>query len=236
MLEGTKPERDRQDGQYDPSTLLDRIGPTGAARRLVQVFNGGSMPTTGDHIFLAHPAELDGVESNGGTASSVVDSSTVIPVLVVGAPASSGDLLVATGVGGRWVAERTQVSMVNGYPCAPCAIPETPLTLSWVNALLGGGSTQLIYQSQGLWVSSCENQIQFELRCTQNSIELRVLYFISGTCPTGRSQYCSNLLSKPLNIALMGSVCSPFFVTWTLTSSSCPVLTSNGYTSFTVTE
>ena len=77
-----------------------------AARRLVSVYNGGSMPTQPDHIFLTHPVELDGAEAEGGAASPNVDTSATIPVVVLWHAPQAGDLLVASSVGGRWVAER----------------------------------------------------------------------------------------------------------------------------------
>src|SRR5262249_26722667 len=64
------------------------------------------MPTQPDHIFLTHPVELDGTEVEGGTASPNVDTSATIPVVVLWDAPQAGDMLVASSVGGRWVAER----------------------------------------------------------------------------------------------------------------------------------
>jgi hypothetical protein len=77
-----------------------------AARRLVSVYNGGSMASQSDHIFLTHPVELDGTEVEGGAASPNVDTSVTIPVVVLWDVPEVGDILVASAVGGRWVAER----------------------------------------------------------------------------------------------------------------------------------
>ena len=227
---------DRQASGKLQNLLVPRMGSSGNSRRLVEVHNGGSIPNEGDRIFLTYPADLDGSETEGGPSAALVDVSTSIPVLLIRAPAVAGDLLIATAVGGRWAAEKGIPPLTAGYPCAPCSIPQTSLTLSWVNPLIGNGSTPLTYTAPGLWVSSCTNQLQYQLRCTENQIELRVIYFLSGSCPTGRSQYCSNLLAKPLYITLANSICSPFFVTWTPNANSCPVISSNGYTSFTITE
>jgi hypothetical protein len=98
--------RERQEGRR---AAIDRAAgaPTfAAARRLVSVYNGGSMPTQPDHVFLAHPVELDGAEVEGGTASPNVDTSATIPVVVLWDAPQAGDILVASSVGGRWVAER----------------------------------------------------------------------------------------------------------------------------------
>jgi hypothetical protein len=98
-----------RDRQGDFRAAIDRapgVPAVAAARRLVSVYNGGNMPTQPDHIFLTHPVELDGSEIEGGPASPNVDASATIPVVVLWNAPQVGDLLVATSVGGRWVAER----------------------------------------------------------------------------------------------------------------------------------
>ena len=53
----------------DLAELADRApqpGGGGTARRLVQIFDGGSMPSSPDHFFFSHPVELDGTETEGG--------------------------------------------------------------------------------------------------------------------------------------------------------------------------
>jgi hypothetical protein len=98
--------RDRQEFLRAAMDRAGRMPPIGAARQLVSVYNGGSMPTQPDHIFLTHPVELDGSEVEGGLASTNVNTSATIPVVVLWGAPQVGDLLVATSVGGRWVAER----------------------------------------------------------------------------------------------------------------------------------
>lgn len=97
--------RDRQ--QIARESVGRAVGlPTVAApRRLVSVYDGGSMPSQPDHIFLTHPVELIGNEAEGSSASPDVDTAATIPVVVLRKPPQVGDLLVATSVGGRWVAE-----------------------------------------------------------------------------------------------------------------------------------
>jgi hypothetical protein len=77
-----------------------------SARQLVQVFDGGSMPSAPDKFYACHPVDLDGPESEGGTASPVVNTAVTMYVDVLNHVPSAGDLLVATSAGGRWVAER----------------------------------------------------------------------------------------------------------------------------------
>lgn len=76
-----------------------------SARQLVQVYDGGSMPTAPDHFFACHPAELDCPETEGSPCPPVVDSSTTIFVDFLRGVPRPNDLAVATAVGGRWVAE-----------------------------------------------------------------------------------------------------------------------------------
>src|SRR3954466_3604522 len=80
--------------------------PRGTPRFLGRVVNGGSMPTQTERVFLLEPVRLDGSETEGATASLLVDGSRMIPVIVLGqTPPQPGDLLVAQAVGGRWVAQ-----------------------------------------------------------------------------------------------------------------------------------
>ena len=156
---------------------------------------------------------------------------------VLGHAPSVGDQLVAYAIGGRWVAERGG-SGGGTVSCEPCGIPETDLTLSWTNILIGPGSTTLVYNPSigtGLWASACTNGLLFQLGCIGGQIELRVIFFTSGECPTGASNYCSNLRSDPLALTLASYTCSPFSLTFTLTDTSCPSILGDGYTSFTIT-
>jgi hypothetical protein len=203
----------------------------------VQIFDGGSMPSSPDHFFLANPVELDGPEVEGGSGSPVVDSSQTIVVDVLGSSPSAGDILSAYMVGGRWVAERTGSSATGSLTCSPCPIPKQNLTISWVNILRGNGSTTLIYTpSPPSWVSACSNNLQYILQCTGGQIELQITYWVTGVCPgPGTTQYCSNLRPAPLGLTVFSYSCSPFSMTLHLTSSSCPTVTSGGYTQFTIT-
>jgi hypothetical protein len=222
----------------DLAELVDRAlrsGGGGTMRRLVQVYDGGMIPSAGDHFFLTNPVELNGLETEGGTAAPVVDTTQTIVVDVLNHPAVAGDLLTAYAVGGRWVAERFGTPGGGGAPCYPCTIPEMDLTLSWVNPLAGNGSTTLVYTpSPNIWRSGCVDGQIYTLLCQSGTIELAVTYFISGFCPTGQSQFCSNLRVYPFALVLSSYSCSPFSVTYTV-SPGCPNVESPGYTSFTVT-
>ena len=81
-----------------------------------------------------------------------------------------------------------------GAVCSPCNIPQFNLTLSYTNVLYGNGTATLVYGfPPSRWISRCSNGLTYELLCTSGTIELRVIYYTAGSCPTGTAQYCSNL-------------------------------------------
>ncbi len=230
-----------RDRQAALSGAIDRVAEASTrvtARRMVQVYDGGSMPTQPGYVYLTHPAELDGKEIEGGSGIVNVDTSTTIPVVVLWGTPQAGDILTACAVGGRWVAYRSGTSIHSGYSCGQCQIPRQNLTVSWTNLILGNGATSLVYSGNPTtqWASACTNQLLYELVCTQNQVEFRVYYFVSGSCPSGQSQYCSTIRSNPFRLTQTSLTCSPLLLTCSVTSASCPNLASNGYTSFTVSQ
>jgi hypothetical protein len=91
-------------------------------------------------------------------------------------------------------------------------------------------------ESPELWTTDCcDGGIYFELLCTGSNIELRAYFFTSGSCPTGTTSYCSNLGSAPLQLTLSSHSCSPLSLTFTVNSTDCPTLFSDGNTAFAVT-
>jgi hypothetical protein len=206
------------------------------ARRLVQIHDGGAIPLAADHFFLAYPIELDGEEAEGGTGTPVINASQPIIVDVLGHAPSAGDILTAYAVGGRWVAEGPGLSGGGSIACTPCNIPTQNLTLSWVNPISGNGSTTLTYATTPRsWTSGCSNGLLYKLVCTGGQVELRVIYFTNGSCPSGTQQYCSNLRATPFGLTLSSFTCSPFSMTFLVQTSGCPAITDTGYTKFTIT-
>ena len=127
--------------------------------------------------------------------------------------------------------------------CMPCAIPKEDLTISWTNILTGPGSDTLVFTGPSSWkTASCSgngDNLIFELRCTSDTLELRATYFTSGACPTGTSEYCSNLEGTPKCLILSATECDPFDVTWTCSGvggCQCATLSGLGYTSLTITS
>ncbi len=120
------------------------------------------------------------------------------------------------------------------FPCGTCSIPKKDLTLSWFGGP-GDGSTPLIFNGTNNWQSVCTNQLIFQLLCNTPFVELRVIYFITGACPTGQRQYCSTQGGNPLRLVQTGLTCgNSFLLTCNVTGVSCPDLDADGYTGFSV--
>jgi hypothetical protein len=192
----------------DLHASTDRLTPgpgSGVARRLVQIFNAGSMPTAPNLFYAAHPVEMDGAEQEGIAGSPTPDVNQTIIVLVLGTQAPAvGDILTAYAVGGRWVAERG-----SGVPpgilvaccmttCLPCMIPDQDLLISWTNTKSGPGSIALPLSGtnqQFPRASGCDpNGLMYSLACTAGQVELRAEYWSTGECPMPPStDFCGNL-------------------------------------------
>lgn len=229
-------ERLRQEGIQGRVIDARWISPTQTARHLVAIYDGGSIPTTVPSVFLTHPVWVDADDTEGATPSTSTDTSQTIPVVVIGPTVPvAGEMVVAHAIGGRWVAEYG-LSTGGTLSCYPCAIPLTTLALSWVNSSLGNGSTTLTQDTSISWKSGCTNQLLYAFGCISGFLYFEVDYFISGSCPTGQKLFCSAPGSSPNGLTLSSYTCDPFSVTYTLTSSSCPTLWAEGYTSFTITE
>ncbi len=124
----------------------------------------------------------------------------------------------------------------NNFACGPtCSIPKKDLTVSWFNGVSGDGSTTLHFNNPNTWISSCTNQLLYQILCNAGQVEFRVIYFISGACPNGQSNYCSTLGGNPLRLVQTALTCGDtFLLTCNVTDASCPNLFENGYTGFSV--
>ena len=243
----------RASAEREARTLRDRMGAledaldrasqgtsSSSARLLVQVFNGGSMPSAVPRVYFTHPVLATGTVSEGAAGTLTADTATTVPVIVLNKVPSVGDYPVAYSAGGRWVSEETGSGGGPVYEtCSPCSIPETNLTISWVNLIGGNGSATMTYSStpSKTWVTGCcDGGLYFELLCNSGNIELRAYFFTSGSCPTGTTEYCSNLEASPLELTLTAHTCgSGFSLTFSCTSAGCPTLYGDGNTQFTVT-
>jgi len=122
--------------------------------------------------------------------------------------------------------------------CSPCSLPNTALTLTGNNVFSGSNVVTLTYSGSNQWTAGCDvNGLQYFLACNGGTIELRVIFILSGSCPTGQSNYCSNLRAAPLELVLSGAhpTCSPLNLIFLVTNADCPLLFGAGWTSFTLT-
>jgi hypothetical protein len=107
----------------DLADLFDRALSSvslGTPRQLVQVYDGGAMPTEPDHYYATYPVYVDGAETEGGVASLSADTSQTLFVDVLGKAPDVGDYLTAYHVGGRWVAERTSSQNTTCFQTGCC--------------------------------------------------------------------------------------------------------------------
>jgi hypothetical protein len=204
---------------------------------LVQVYNGGSMPTVPERVYFTHPVLVTGSETEGGSGTLTVDTATTVPVVVLGHAPLVNDYLTVYAVGGRWVSEKGGLDGSSGTMCSPCNIPNEDLTITWSNILTGSSFAIMKFGVGPFWQTGCvDSGLQFILSCNSGSIELRAVFFISGSCPTGSSNYCSNLRSNPLSLTLLDHTCSPFSLTFTLTEAGCPEVYDEGNTQLMITR
>lgn len=158
MDKGFRNIRDRASSFDDALGRLGKGGVDGSARIAVQIYNGGMMGAGGGIYYLGNPTTFNGPEVEGAGYTPVVDTTTSVAVDVLDGTPSVGDILVATAVGGRWVAEQGgSGSPPTGVTCGACTIPDGTLTLSWVftdpPAVSGGTGTTTLTQSGPTWYS-----------------------------------------------------------------------------------
>lgn len=201
-------------------------------RFIGRVRNAGTIPTDSERVFLVNPVRFDGAEIEGERASLTADESRSIPVIVIGSLApKAGDVIVVYASGGRWISEfRPQSTSV---VCGECKLPRRDLTLTWANSLLGTHSAPMVFNGVDEWTTGCINQITHRLTCRSGVAAFNAAYFAGGHCPTGQSVICSNSGSPPFGLAMSAQSCDPLFLQYTATS--CPTLSIQGYTKFTVT-
>lgn len=117
------------------SEILERAPAT--SRMLCQVFNGGSIPTGTNAVFLTNPVFVDGTEGEGTSASFHTDVTRSVPVLVIGSRVPvAGDMLIASYVGGKWVAESrvspssTRYLTLTFNGCVSSGLPNVSVTIA----------------------------------------------------------------------------------------------------------
>jgi hypothetical protein len=134
-------ERDRIEETVQRA-LLTRRDPADSARKIVgSVYNGGAMPTTVPAWFLTHPADFGCNESEGAGCSATIDTTSTVPVLVLGPKVPSvGDLLPARMIGGKWIAERGGGGGCTTTICLRSGCDNATMISGATVAITGGGS------------------------------------------------------------------------------------------------
>jgi hypothetical protein len=99
----TRIERERH---RDLEDLVDRVpegADSGSAGCLIRTTTLVTYPTTAGRFYACNPVQIDGTETEGGTATYTADTTQVIYALNLGTTVPpAGTNLIATAVGGRW--------------------------------------------------------------------------------------------------------------------------------------
>ncbi len=96
--------RDRQQTVQETIDRTQGLAPVGAAAILAQTTTVSTYPTTASAFYVCVPADLDGNESEGASATYVQENSTAFYAWNAGTqvpPVSTA--IVCHAVGGRWV-------------------------------------------------------------------------------------------------------------------------------------
>jgi hypothetical protein len=132
-------ERILRERMLEHDEALDQLGgfepPFGSARFVGQVYNGGSMPSTVPAVYLVHPTQVSGAETEGGAGTLTVDADFTVPVVVLGHVPSAGDYLDIYAASGRWVSGEGTVGECNTKICVFCIT--TPISGASVMVLSG---------------------------------------------------------------------------------------------------
>ncbi|WP_165072137.1 hypothetical protein [Paludisphaera rhizosphaerae] len=113
----------------------------GSPSFLCKVYDGGSMPSGGSQVYLVHPVNLDGDETEGASATPDVDADRSIPVVFLTQPIA-GQVYSAVSIGGRWVASP-------GGGAGRKACKSTTAITARSGATPGGGSVQPLKNVSG---------------------------------------------------------------------------------------
>ena len=225
-------DRERLDWLNDESDRPDQI-PTLPRRMLCQVYDGGHIPTTVPRVFLTHPVDLDGTECEGCSGTPNVDTSTSIPVVVIGPTAPvAGDYLIAVATGGRWVAGEGASS---GGGFSACGCSGVPTNLTFTDSILGSctltrrgspffdwlGFLSISYPGATLGCGSCGAQsLSIGVIFDPSSCQVTISWNSNSSPPPCWSN-ASSLGGGTLGLGgTMAVTCSPFHATTAFTISS----------------
>ncbi len=249
-------ERNRLKAITDQTARIIRPRPFATPRYLGQVYNGGAMPSSTGKWFLTHPVAIDGAETEGASGTVTADTSTSVPVLVIGSTVPSvGDVLVAHHVGGRWVAERGTAggTGISFFSCGTCAIPKTSLSCTFdFQSGHCGWSGSLNFGTIGpfhtpAWTSpffsmTCSglgtfNCLQIQLTCSSNFPHIIWQQFPNPDCTgTPTLLYQAPFSSTPPSQIYIISCGSSFFIKSGVNDGSSNFFGTDGTNAFIITS
>ncbi len=186
----------------------------------------GSLPNL---VYLAHPVEYDGGETEGATASPLADTSLTLPVVVLGHPPSAGDVLTAFAIAGRWVAQRGAPPAATSIQILGCSSPLSRVTVGVYThqggSLIFSGTTPAsgvvsfpLPASGNYWITlSGPTAFPFN-RYNLASRQLPLTAGVVNLVPPGPAAgyTCCSTISYPIQSTLYLTVCGQ---TYTLTTA-----------------
>lgn len=225
-----------QDPAASPGRLRtpsrDALVVSGSPRFLGRITSSGTPPAQTDRVFLVHPVQLDGVETERGIAEARVDTSRTIPVVIVGGTVPRiGDLVVASSIGGRWVASLPSAPRET-INCDGCQTPRRDLTLTITSQIAGPRSFRMTYNGLDEWASGCVEQMLFRLHCRNDVATFSVTHHVGGSCNVGTPSSCSSPGQFPFALTMLSRSCSPFLIQFN--AVVCQPLAVQGYLTFTL--
>jgi hypothetical protein len=139
---------------------------------------------------------------------------------------------------------QTFTTGVKAIPCSPVDLPAEDLTVHYENVLSGAGDVRLKYMPPtggypAWYQGECSpDHPSFTLTCNGGGAQLGIYnnYPGYGTCPPTASPICASFSSAPNAINISSSSANPFSIVYSITSSSCPTFSYEGYTTFTLKE
>jgi hypothetical protein len=118
MAEETRTLRNRLEGLSNRFDAAGNPPIAATGRMVVQVFDGGKMPSSGQHYFLGHPVSFSGDEQEGNTDTGTADTSASVVFFVLGTVIPQvGDRVVITQCGNRWVSSQGSGTCCCGWWC-----------------------------------------------------------------------------------------------------------------------
>jgi hypothetical protein len=220
--------------------LPTRVPSPGSAAMVGRVASASAEIAVGKFL-LVNPVSVLGAEAEGGAGVTLADTTTTVPVYLVGPGLpQTGDLLVCRFVDFRWVAERKGATAPGGntIPGCPCVdIPASlymhvatqpvagfvsfvfPSALQW----MAKPAELAIYRSDAfgyygttdVWSSDNTSKFRYWFSCSGG------IYFVSGLLtPDSPFGYPGQFLIMSWLAGLPGNTCSPFRLTNGSTTSS----------------